>query len=604
MVLERNNLAHAYGRAGERFGLEKDGRRSCRNVDPPVGAAACDHPEKGAEMKVRVYHNGDDVFIAWKPDGFIDGCRGFGLLRRRNGIEEVVSTWVGFEGEKVADGTRRASTNWPIQKYQWTDYMAQPGDELAYRVLPMVGPDKDNLHPDPATASAWTEPVTLSHEVSPGVSVLFNRGVVASQWVSRRLGVTGHDLQNQYLDRIIATPGDKLREYLAGPLGDRLFSLLAETSKAGRDVYAALYELDDPQLMDALLAIGSQAHVVLANGSVEKKGEDQNATARAALVAGKVDVHDRMISPRALGHNKFLVICDDDGSPRWVWTGSQNWTMTGLCTQANNSVLIDDPHLASQYRAQWDLLREAADTTPASLKQANTAPRDQQVGKAGVRLWFTPTIEHADLVDCRKIIAGAQQAVLFLMFNPGPRDSLLNAILDLARAPHTGSRLYFRGVLNQDPSTKPNPVGLFDQQNREYADYDVVLPAAIDKATAFFRAELKKLDRAFAMVHSKVIVVDPFGDRPTVMTGSHNLGPKASGTNDENLLVIRDAPGVAGAYATNIMSVYNQYRWRFRRQLQPVAQQWKGLVDRDDWQNWYLKAGSAALREVDFWVGA
>src|SRR4051795_11790899 len=116
MVLERNNLAHAYGRAGERLGLEKDGRRSCRNVDPPVGAAACDHPEKGAEMKVRVYHNGDDVFIAWKPDGFIDGCRGFGLLRRRNGIEEVVSTWVGFEGEKVADGTRRASTNWPIQK--------------------------------------------------------------------------------------------------------------------------------------------------------------------------------------------------------------------------------------------------------------------------------------------------------------------------------------------------------------------------------------------------------------------------------------------------------------------------------------------------------
>ena len=38
------------------------------------------------------------------------------------------------------------------------------------------------------------------------------------------------------------------------------------------------------------------------------------------------------------------------------------------------------------------------------------------------------------------------------------------------------------------------------------------------------------------------------------------LGPKASGTNDENLLVIRDAPGVSGAYATNIMSVYNQYR--------------------------------------------
>jgi membrane-associated phospholipid phosphatase len=32
-------------------------------------------------MKVKVYHNGDDVFIAWKPDGFIPSCRGFALLR-------------------------------------------------------------------------------------------------------------------------------------------------------------------------------------------------------------------------------------------------------------------------------------------------------------------------------------------------------------------------------------------------------------------------------------------------------------------------------------------------------------------------------------------
>ena len=54
-----------------------------------------------------------------------------------------------------------------------------------------------------------------------------------------------------------------------------------------------------------------------------------------------------------------------------------------------------------------------------------------------------------------------------------------------------------------------------------------------------------------------------------MLTGSHNLGPKASGTNDENLLIIRDAPGLAGAYATNIMAIYNQYRWRFRRAEQP-----------------------------------
>ena len=79
------------------------------------------------------------------------------------------------------------------------------------------------------------------------------------------------------------------------------------------------------------------------------------------------------------------------------------------------------------------------------------------------------------------------------------------------------------------------------------------------------------------MVHSKVVLVDPFGAHPVVLTGSHNLGPKASGTNDENLLIIRDAPGLAAAYATNIMAIYNQYRWRFRRQTQPPSKRWKGF---------------------------
>ena len=84
-------------------------------------------------MKVKVYHNGDDVFIAWKLQAVIAGCRGFALMRRRNGIEEVVSTWIGFAGEQHEPGERRASTNWPIQKYQWTDYMANPGDRVQYR---------------------------------------------------------------------------------------------------------------------------------------------------------------------------------------------------------------------------------------------------------------------------------------------------------------------------------------------------------------------------------------------------------------------------------------------------------------------------------------
>jgi phosphatidylserine/phosphatidylglycerophosphate/cardiolipin synthase-like enzyme len=553
-------------------------------------------------VKVKVYHNGDDVFIAWNPGCIIPHCRGFALLRRRNGVEETVSTWVGFEDDEQSEGDRRASTNWPIQKYQWTDYMANPGDTLQYRVLPMVGPDKHNLRPDADTASEWTEEITLTHEVSPQIEAYFNRGIVAAQWVSRRLGVTGPDLRAAKLRTVISTPDDPFRNYLAGPLGKRLFDLLASAATEQREIYAALYELDDEQLEAMLAKFETRAHLLLANGSVKKKGTDQNREARQQL-DGVIDIHDRMIAPGALGHNKFLVVCNKQKKPRWVWTGSQNWTKTGLCTQANNSVLIDDFDVAAAYRAQWELLRNAGDETPAELRVSNSEPHDFGIGTSGIQLWFTPTIGQVDLKEARKAIKQAKQAILFLMFNPGPRDTLLNAIIETARAGSAGKRLYVHGAINQDPSTTKNSVELFDRGNRQQADYEVVLPAAVDEATKFFRRELKKLPRTFAMVHSKVVVVDPFGKHPVVLTGSHNLGPKASGKNDENLLIIRDTPGLAAAYATNIMAIYNQYRWRFRRQTQPKSKQWKGLKDSDRWQTGYLRPGSVALREIEFWCG-
>src|SRR5262249_43885128 len=172
--------------------------------------------------------------------------------------------------------------------------------------------------------------------------------------------------KNRKLTQVIATPGDRVRGYLGGSLRARLLSLLDEAAHEKHHVYAVLYELDDPELMPALAKLGKRAHVVLGNGSVKKKGLDQNRKARMAL-RKKIQLLPRMLSPRALAHNKFLVICDRKQKPLRVWTGSTNWTKSGLCTQANNSVLIADAAIAGEYRKQWDLLRRARNDTPDAL---------------------------------------------------------------------------------------------------------------------------------------------------------------------------------------------------------------------------------------------
>ncbi len=132
------------------------------------------------------------------------------------------------------------------------------------------------------------------------------------------------------------------------------------------------------------------------------------------------------------------------------------------------------------------------------------------------------------------------------------------------------------------------------------AGNDVLVPAAIQEKFQNWIPELKR--ESIAMVHSKVIVLDPFGEHPVVMTGSHNMGPKASGKNDDNLIIIENNPSLAQAYAVNIIAIYQNYQWRLYRSAQhPANKVWSGLEKTDAWQNGHLEGWRGA--ELDFWLG-
>jgi len=567
-----------------------------------------------------IVHPGvDSALIAWRSD-FIDQCRGFALRRKikraagspqspntvsdvdADGFhEEMVASWVGFaDGPAVEEGTRKPTTEWPIQKYLWSDFAVNPGDIVAYRVSAMVGPETA-LQESADHVSDWSDAMQIGAETSGHVSCYFNRGIVASQWLAR---VLPEEAPTTKLKKAIADPEDPIRRFLAGPIRDKLVSLLNDARSNGGHIYAALFELDDPELIPLLQGFKKRAHIVLGNGSVKKKGEDENEEARSEL--SSCDVKDRMSAPRALAHNKFLVICDAGKSPQAVWTGSTNWTMTGLCTQANNALLIDNPAVAEFYLDQWKTLAADGNDSPPALYQGNAEPRTTSKAK-NTTVWFTPMREGLDLEQAGELIRGARQGILFAMFNPGPRGTLLNDIIELASpsSPSFKPDLYIQGVVNQNPGTVKNPVVLFNRGERIDANADVVLPAAIPGRFAYWQKEVLKLPTAHAMVHSKVVIVDPFGPNPVVMTGSHNMGPKASSVNDENLVIITGNGDLAGQYAGKIMEIYAQYRWRQSVQKQNGAPKWTGLANDDKWQ---IKSpdqpyDKRRIRELDFWFG-
>jgi phosphatidylserine/phosphatidylglycerophosphate/cardiolipin synthase-like enzyme len=577
-----------------------------------------------AFKQVRAFANCDMATIVWQADP-IAGCRGFALARQVSGGSgdagnDFVRTWVGFAGQQHQPGESEPSTVWPIQRYMWSDYLPSQGQKVRYQVVPMIGSAAHLAQAPQSEWSPWTDWITVGTGQSDGFEAYFNRGIVPGQFLARQANSSAEFKHMLATD--LNNPQSKNRDFLSGPLRRALLDLLAKAKQDGVAIYAALYELNDPELKAALEALGADCNLVLGSGAYRaaKNGRaaipDENSAARQDLKHTAVHVFDRLVKSPHFAHNKFVVFCDRSGDPASVWTGSTNWTVNGLCTQVNNGLLIQSPALAKAYRMRWDELRAAGSGYPAELAKDGSTPAAERLNGATVTAWNAPCLKFADLNDASKYIAAAQQGVLFLQFNPGSGDGKTKAFTLLQDIQKLDSnKVFIHGVVNQEQKGGEQATIQLTHKGKQLppASIDEITPKALtDAAKHWFHQEFIY---NMVMIHSKVVVVDPFGAKPVVMTGSHNMGPKASSSNDDNLVVIENAPGLAAEYAVNIMGVYGHYKWLYnaylkgkagasdtkKKQAASVSPQYDGNLDNDTWQQWYTSGTD--LREILFWMG-
>lgn len=588
------------------------------------------------------FANNDVITIAWSYGTKPEGCMGFELSRiDEKGTETVLPSHAVFPGQTIKEG--QTTAQYPVQKFYWKDVYARAvadrtgSNTFRYKVTPLEG-KPGSLTPMKSLPILTTNAVTLTGKCSDSVTAIFNRGLISTQHVSNAL--KGKPSKSSLLKQI-SNPDNPLRKDLAGDMVATLTDFAARGKKGG-SIYAALYELTDSELIDALIGVGKKLNIVLANivsrppkgGAEEVAGENDNAKEKLRQASTLLY---RSAPSQHIVHNKFLVYVDARGKPQAVLTGSCNWTGTGLCAQTNNAILIDDPGVAARYMAYWKELKAdelahekggAFQGTP--LRTFNGTAGELKLDKgtpeaSAVTSYFsactpkqrgksrgnakTPEAMPVDMKDLRARVLAAKDAVLFLAFIPGSP-----SIVDFAaEAQQANKELFVRGCV-----TSPDAAGEFSYRLKGTSppkkqrgakstpppqDARVISATALDKKIpAGWKSELLKA--GFAVTHDKIVVIDPFAQNCVVVTGSHNLGYQASYNNDENLLMIQGNKKLATAYATHVLDVYDHFSWRWLVEHGGVSDAHLKTKP-DDWLSWYFDAnGDIKTAQLKFWMKA
>ena len=557
--------------------------------------------------------NNDVVLLAWSYEAPIPGCLGFAIRRlEAGGVTVTLPAWIGFHGESNPDWDPRDTEVWPVQKFSWRDLTATWGHTYSYEIVPRVG--KPGQLKSDEDRVLRTGEVTLTPVCSTNFSAYFNRGILSTQALSHALPKNADGVPDgSTLLEHIKRPGDPIREALAGQIVEGLTQLLRGAVRDDSTCLGALYELNDPELV-AGITDPERVSLVLSEAG---KGDETNDETRAALHAAGVDVTDRLFhSGSHIGHNKFLVKRTASGAPTSILTGSTNWTHTGICAQANNALLLSNGELAGAYSDYWEKLKAECPPDPAQkstqgpdFRSGNEESHSAEIDGAKVTLWFSPNTKQQgkpdnppapkDMAQVFELIRGAKEGVLFLLFQPGS-PSVLDAILEAQEAK---PELLVRGAATDVAMISKYEATLYKQGETPR----VAAAAVPDDPIGSMQKELLKTPGAHAIIHDKIVVIDPRSPDCKVITGSHNLGYKASYANDENLLIVEGHRRLAEAYATHVIDVYDHYRWRWHASKHDDEDgggdpdKGGGLATDDGWQDEYY-GNPEGEAEVRFWL--
>ncbi len=468
-----------------------------------------------------------------------------------------------------------ASNIAPFQKFRWGDYSIESGTTCAYRIYPAYRNDGDPGPNNPPRLDTPLEVEVTTDDGKPaGHRVAFNRAVAASQSFGKQFEDLDKQLSKQKNLAIEDWP-ERPRKWLEHGLLDRILGFV---DRAKDDTWAldvAIYEYELPAIVAAVNA-AHKRKVDLRVLYHAKVGDDQTQANEESLKKiPKAKKRARITS--GIFHDKFIVLSKVSAAgkriPKAVLCGSTNFTENGVYRQANVVHSVDDATIAKKYAEVFDFIWDNAEDVTATrdwINQNNPISSSEAIF-AG----FSPRSGEVDLAEFIRVIKAADRDLLFATAFALP-DKILDALLGQAN----DSVLRF-GLQN----TASRISGYHGDRTAQF-----VATALLSKGLEGWVKEGLRGQRGNLLVHTKAVVVNFTGDKPMIISGSHNLSGAASKKNDENYLIIRGDTDLADRHGLEILRFYDHYRFRYYAKLLKF-QKAKPLAVDDSWADLYYTPG-------------
>lgn len=440
-----------------------------------------------------------------------------------------------------------------------------------------------------------------------------------------------------------------LLQYAAPEAYAELKAMMMTTSELEDEELVKLLSDNAPRIDLILSDAGSEAEDDDGDGKKTTLYDTRNAPARKALrklakQPSTFTMQDRLFNGTGhIGHNKFVVYVNDAGVAKSVLTGSTNWTWSGVAGQSNNCIRIDNDDVAAAYLAYWKSLHKDKQPKPKPLSARNTGAgqsdelkeSDQTAtvvdlgGGATIEVWLSPNVPGKnqppsptakeklppppDMNRLFSLMRKARRSIFFLVFMPS-RGGVNSIVSEAVALGQKDSSLEVIGAISDTqamwgykPGSKDDTTGkkvpassphVFEQGGVSVVRATALTDREIGRPLGDFQFD-EKLTVGRAIIHDKILVLDPTDPvNCTVAFGSHNLGYKASYSNDENLVIVRGHRPLALAYAAHVLDVFDHYRFRAveaelakKKGSSVAAKKFDGFLDRTDgWQ------GSASRR--------